>query len=59
LNALNRDLLDRINARKRVMMTPTIIDGEFIIRICVVSFRTHMDRMQMAMEDIRRSVSEL
>jgi aromatic-L-amino-acid/L-tryptophan decarboxylase len=59
LNALNRDLLDRINARKRVMMTPTIIDGEFIIRICVVSFRTHMDRMQMAIDDIRRSVSEL
>ena len=59
VNALNRRLIERINARKRVMLTPTIIDGQFIIRICVVSFRTHMDRMQMALDDIRRSVSEL
>jgi len=59
VNALNRRLIERINARKRVILTPTIIDGQFIIRICVVSFRTHMDRMQMALHDIRRSVSEL
>lgn len=58
-NALNRDLLDRINARKRVMLTPTIIDGAFIIRICVVSFRTHMERMQMAIDDIRESIAEI
>ena len=58
-NEVNRDLLDRINARKRVMMTPTIIDGDFIIRICVVSFRTHMERMQMAIDDIRASIEEI
>ena len=58
-NEVNRDLLDRINARKRVMMTPTIIDGQFIIRICVVSFRTHMERMQMAIDDIRASIADV
>ena len=41
------------------MLTPTVIDGQFIIRICVVSFRTHMDRMQMAIDDIRDSVREI
>ena len=58
LNALNRDLMARINARKRVMVTGTVIDGDFVIRICVVSFRTHMDRMRMCMEDIRAAVEE-
>ncbi len=59
LNALNRDLIERINARKRVMLTGTILEGRFVIRICVVSFRTHLDRMQMALEDIRAAVGEL
>jgi aromatic-L-amino-acid decarboxylase len=58
-NELNHKLIDRINARKRVMLTGTTIGTDFIIRICVVSHRTHMDRMQMCLEDIRASVAEL
>ena len=53
LNGINRQFLQRINDRKRVMLTPTIIGGRFVIRICIVSFRTHRDRMEMCMEDIR------
>ena len=37
----------------------TTIGTDFVIRICVVSHRTHMDRMQMCLEDIRASVAEL
>lgn len=59
LNGLNRQLLDRINARKRVMLTGTMLGTEFVLRICVVSHRTHMDRMQMCLEDIRAAVREL
>ena len=59
LNALNGALIERINARKRVMVTPTVLAGQFVIRICVVSFRTHMDRMRMCMEDIRAAVGEV
>ena len=58
-NDANRALLERINARKRVMLTPTTVGGQFVIRICVVSFRTHRDRMEMALEDIRESVHSL
>jgi aromatic-L-amino-acid decarboxylase len=58
LNALNRDLIARINARQRVMLTGAIIDGRFIIRICVVSHRTHRERMEMCMADIRGAVGE-
>lgn len=59
VNALNRELLDRINARKRVMLTPVTIGGRFLIRICIVSHRTHLDRIRMAMEDIRAAVGEV
>ncbi len=59
LNSLNRDLIGRINDRQHVMLTPTILEGRFVIRICVVSFRTHMERMRMAMDDIRSAVREV
>ena len=49
----------RINRRKRVMLTGTTLGTEFVIRICVVSHRTHMDRMQMCIEDIKAAVGEL
>jgi len=58
-NDRNRDLLDRINARKRVHLTGTVLSGRFVIRICVLSFRTHKDRMELCMEDIRHAVREL
>ena len=49
----NRELLARINARKRVMLTPAIVNGEFVIRVCIVSHRTHLDRIEMLLEDVR------
>ena len=49
LNQLNRELLSRINAKKRVYLSGTLLGDRFVIRICVLSFRTHLDRMQMGM----------
>jgi aromatic-L-amino-acid decarboxylase len=59
LTELNTELRDRINARQRVFLTPTNLGGRYVIRICVLSFRTHMDRMEMCLEDIRASVAEI
>ncbi len=59
LDALNRDLLERINGRKRVYLTGTRLAGRFAIRICVLSFRTHRDRMDEGLADIRAAVSEV
>jgi aromatic-L-amino-acid decarboxylase len=58
-NAVNRILLDRINGRRRVYLTATTVRGNFVLRICVLSFRTHMERMQLGMEDIRAAVEEI
>ena len=50
---LNRDFLERINAGRRVFLTATTLDGRFVLRICVLSFRTHQERMEQGLEDIR------
>ena len=59
LNALNRRLLDAVNARRNVYLTATSLAGRFTLRICVLSFRTHRDRMEQCLRDIRESVEEV
>ena len=59
LDALNRDFLERINRRQRVFLTGTMLGKLFALRICVLSFRTHEDRMEMALQDIRRAAKDL
>lgn len=59
LTDLNRRLLARINARQRVFLTPTTLGGRYVIRICILSFRTHRDRMESCLEDIRSAVGEV
>ena len=59
LEALNRRFLDRINARKRVFLTASTVKQGFILRICVLSYRTHLDRMQAALEDIEAAAKEV
>jgi aromatic-L-amino-acid decarboxylase len=59
LNGLNRTLLDRINGRQHVHLTGTMLGDCFALRICVVSFRTHRDRMEQCLDDIRDAVREL
>jgi len=54
----NRRLLERINARRRVYLTGTVVGGRFAIRICVLSFRTHRERMEQGLEDIRAAIRE-
>jgi aromatic-L-amino-acid decarboxylase len=59
LNRLNRELMARINARQRVYLTGTVLSGRFALRICVLSFRTHADRMREGLDDIRAAVAEI
>ncbi len=56
-DAANQALLARINAPKRVMLTGAVVGGRFVLRICVLSFRTHMERMRMCIEDIRAALA--
>lgn len=60
LNARNRALVARVNGRNRVHLSGALLpDGRYVARICVLSFRTHQDRMEMALEDVRSAAAEL
>jgi aromatic-L-amino-acid decarboxylase len=59
LTRRNRELLDRINSKGRVYLTGTMLGDRFAVRICVLSFRTHADRMREGLEDIREAVREM
>lgn len=53
LNQLNQQFLERINARRRVLLSGTWLGDRFALRICALCFRTHWDRMAVCLEDIR------
>jgi aromatic-L-amino-acid/L-tryptophan decarboxylase len=59
LNDLNRQLLQQVNAKKRVYLSGTTLFNRFVLRICILSFRTHLDRVEAALEDLRKSVKEV
>ena len=59
LDELNWDLLRRINARQNVNLTGTMVARGFVLRVCVLSVRTHLDRVKLCLDDIRTSVAEL
>jgi aromatic-L-amino-acid decarboxylase len=59
LNQLNRRLIAAINARQRIHLSGTVLGTRFVLRVCVLSFRTHMERMREGMDDIRTAVAEL
>lgn len=59
IDDLNIRLRDAINSSRRVLLTPTRLHGRYVIRICILSFRTHRDRIEACLEEIRRAVREV
>ncbi len=59
LDAHNERLLAAINRRGRVFLTSTRLRGSFVLRVCVLSFRTHQDRVDAGLADIRAAIDEL
>jgi aromatic-L-amino-acid/L-tryptophan decarboxylase len=59
LDALNERFLLAINRRNRVHLTATTLPRGFALRICVLSFRTHRQRIDAALEDIEAAAREV
>jgi aromatic-L-amino-acid decarboxylase len=55
-NARNVELLERINSRNRAYLSSTVLpvsDGLAVtVRVCVMSFRTHRERIDALLEDL-------
>lgn len=58
-DARNRQWMSLVNQKQRVLLTGTTSKGRFFIRMCILSFRTHKDRIEMALEDLRSSLAEV
>lgn len=54
-----QDLLKRVNARGRVFLSSTRLRGRYVLRICVLSFRTHEDRVRDAVTALREEARAL
>ena len=49
----------QINASKRVFLSSTMIHGRYVLRVCIVSHRTHQDRIDECIEIVGRAADEL
>jgi aromatic-L-amino-acid decarboxylase len=57
--ARNEALLEAINASKRVFLSSTMIHGRYTIRACIVSHRTHRDRIDECVDIVARAAAEV
>ena len=53
------EFLRRINASKRVFLSSTRIHGRYVLRICIMSHRTHRDRVDECLEIVAKAAAEL
>lgn len=56
---LSRELLVKVNRGQRVFLSGTVLHGRFALRLCVLSFRTHQDRIDDALGALREETATL
>jgi aromatic-L-amino-acid/L-tryptophan decarboxylase len=54
----NQRLLEQIHATRRLYLSSTRIDGRQLLRLCVISHRTHRPDVEAAVEIIRAAVAQ-
>ncbi len=58
-NAATAELMERVTARGRVMLTGCTVDGRHLARICVLSFRTRAEQMVICVEHIAEETARI
>jgi len=58
-DAMTKALMERTTARGRAMVTGAAAHGRYLGRVCVLSFRTHQDRIDALVEDFAAVIREL
>ncbi|MFL6735895.1 MAG: pyridoxal phosphate-dependent decarboxylase family protein [Sphingomonas sp.] len=59
VDAFNESLMRHIQQEGRVMMSGTRIDGSYRLRCAILSFRTHLEHVDDALEAVLRGVEAL
>jgi aromatic-L-amino-acid/L-tryptophan decarboxylase len=52
LNALNRQLLEIVQREGKVYLTSTELDGKFVLRACIINFRTQESDLRFLLETL-------
>jgi aromatic-L-amino-acid decarboxylase len=58
-NVWTAELIERVTRRGRVFLTGCEVDGRFLARVCVLSFRTRQDRIDACVEDVAAEAAGL
>ena len=58
-DAFNRHLIDAVQRDGRVFLSSTKIDGKFTLRMAVLSLRTHLETIELAIEVLRDKAKHL
>ncbi len=58
-NVINQKLLNALQADGRCFFSSTIINDKFWIRCAVLSFRTHLPEIEMALEMIKENLTKI
>ena len=58
-NDATKALLERVTARGRVMITGCPVDGRYLARVCVLSFRSRQAQIDACVEDIAAEAAAL
>lgn len=53
VDTFNRELLKAIVKSKKLYLSSTLLNGEFVIRVCVLGFRTHQPEVERAFEIVK------
>jgi glutamate/tyrosine decarboxylase-like PLP-dependent enzyme len=54
VNALNQELLNRIEESGEAFLSNAIVDGKYLLRMCIVNFRTSVDDIEQMPELIAK-----
>ena len=58
-DAFNRRLIDSVQRDGRVFISSTVIDGRFTLRLAVLSLRTHLETVDLAITILREKARQL
>jgi aromatic-L-amino-acid/L-tryptophan decarboxylase len=58
-DAFNRRLIDAVQRDGRIFISSTMIDGRFTLRLAILSLRTHLETVDLAIDILREKAHQL
>ena len=59
IDEFNRRLIDELRKDGRIFLSSTVLDGKYMIRVNVLSYRTHLETIDLAIEFLNENIQKL